>query len=161
MMQIYFTHDHSCDHTYHSVGKTTLDSVALTIRWLWQFFDNNVGGQSMCAGGTTSLAENGITPHIIQGIRHWASPSWQIYICKHPVLLQAMLHTWPATSDTPPLKSSPMLGIHSLLICLCNQMYLYLWYTMLLNFLLYLYPHSSHCQPHLTTLPHYSPASPS
>jgi hypothetical protein len=46
----------------------------------------------MRAGGATSLAENGVAPHIIQGIGRWASPAWQIYIRKHPVLLQAMLH---------------------------------------------------------------------
>jgi len=46
----------------------------------------------MRAGGATSLAENGVGLHIIQGIGWWASTAWQIYICKHPVLLQAMLH---------------------------------------------------------------------
>jgi hypothetical protein len=48
----------------------------------------------MKAGGVTSLAENGVAPHIIQdntrnqqiGIRGMA------YIWKHPVLLQAMFH---------------------------------------------------------------------
>ena len=53
----------------------------------------------MHAGGATSLAENRVTPHIIQGRGRWASATWQIYICKHPVLLQAMLHAWaPAHS---------------------------------------------------------------
>ena len=56
------------------------------------FFDKDMGGQSMRAGGAASLAENGVAPHIIQGIGCWASPAWQIYIHKHPVLLQVMLH---------------------------------------------------------------------
>jgi hypothetical protein len=59
---------------------------------LRHFFTTDVGGQSMRAGGATSLAENGVAPHIIQGIGRWASSAWQIYIRKHPVLLQAMLH---------------------------------------------------------------------
>ncbi|KAF8234150.1 putative retroelement protein [Tricholoma matsutake] len=33
------------------------------------FFEKDVGGQSMRAGGATSLVENGVAPHIIQGIR--------------------------------------------------------------------------------------------
>jgi hypothetical protein len=62
------------------------------IRRLRMWFDKDVAGQSMRAGGATSLAENGVAPHIIQGIGRWASPAWQVYIRKHPVLLQAMLH---------------------------------------------------------------------
>jgi len=46
----------------------------------------------MHAGGATSLAENGMAPHTIQGIGQWASIALKIYIWKHPVLLQAMLH---------------------------------------------------------------------
>lgn len=60
-------------------------------------FKKDVGGQSMHAGGATlaSLAENGVTPHIIHGIGWWASTAWEIYIHKHPILLQAMLScTW-------------------------------------------------------------------
>lgn len=59
---------------------------------LRHFFDEDIGGQSMRAGGATSGAEHGVAPHIIQGIGRWASSAWQIYIRKHPVLLQAMLH---------------------------------------------------------------------
>jgi len=50
------------------------------------------GGQSMHAGGAMLLAENRVAPHIIQSIRLWASSAWLIYIHKHLVLLQAMLH---------------------------------------------------------------------
>jgi hypothetical protein len=62
------------------------------ISHLCHFFTNNIGGQSMQAGGAMLLAENGVAPHIIQGIGRWASSVWQIYIYKHPILLQAMLH---------------------------------------------------------------------
>jgi hypothetical protein len=62
------------------------------MRRLCLFFEKDVGEQSMRAGGATSLAENGVALHIIQEIGRWALPAWQIYIHKHPVLQQAMLH---------------------------------------------------------------------
>jgi hypothetical protein len=49
------------------------------------------GGQSVCAGGATSLAEAGVLPTVIQAIGKWPSPTSQIYIWKNPVVLQAML----------------------------------------------------------------------
>ena len=70
----------------------TIPTRSFFMQHLCRFFDTDIGGQSMCASGATSLAENGVAPHIIQGIGRWASPVWQIYIHKHPVLLQAMLH---------------------------------------------------------------------
>ena len=54
------------------------------------FFDSDVAGQSLRSGGATSLALNGIPPHLIQAISRWASTAFQIYIQKNPVLLQAM-----------------------------------------------------------------------
>ncbi|KAJ6472038.1 putative retroelement protein [Mycena sanguinolenta] len=56
------------------------------------FADTSIAGQSMRAGGATALAEDGAPPHIIQAAGRWASDTFQIYIRKHPVLLQAMLH---------------------------------------------------------------------
>jgi len=91
---------------------------------LWIFFSSDMGGQSMHGGGVTSLAENGVAPHIIQGIGHWASSTWQIYIHKHPVLLQAMLHAW----EQPLFHAKNFFLAHTTYICLH----------------LYLYPHSSH-----------------
>ena len=55
------------------------------------FFDSDIAGQSMRSGGATSLAENGVPPHLIQAIGRWASSAFQIYIRKNPVLLQALL----------------------------------------------------------------------
>ena len=55
------------------------------------FFDADVAGQSMRAGGATSLAENGVPPNLIQAMGRWASQIFHIYIRKHPVLLQALL----------------------------------------------------------------------
>ncbi|KAJ3889116.1 hypothetical protein GG344DRAFT_52308, partial [Lentinula edodes] len=56
------------------------------------FPDRDFAGQSMRAGGATALAEDGAPPHVIQAAGRWASETFQIYIRKHPILLQAMLH---------------------------------------------------------------------
>ena len=61
------------------------------IRRMRIFFSTDIGGQSMRAGGATSLAENGVPPNLIQAIGRWASNTFQIYIRKNPVLLQALL----------------------------------------------------------------------
>jgi hypothetical protein len=61
------------------------------IRRMRLFFQDDVAGQSMRAGGATSLAENGVPPHLIQATGRWASSAFQIYIRKNPVLLQALL----------------------------------------------------------------------
>ena len=57
------------------------------------FFDNTVGGQSMRAGGATSLAEHGIPPSIIQPLGRWSSQAFLIYIRKNPALIQALLYS--------------------------------------------------------------------
>ena len=43
------------------------------------YFDKDVAGQSMRAGGATSLAENGVPPSLIQFIGHWTSDAFFIY----------------------------------------------------------------------------------
>ena len=47
---------------------------------LRRFFDSDTAGQSLRAGGATSLAENGVPPSIIQAIGRWASDAFKIYI---------------------------------------------------------------------------------
>jgi hypothetical protein len=66
-------------------------SRSFFIRRMNLLFDSDVAGQSMRAGGATSLAESGVPPHLIQAIGRWASKAFQIYIRKNPVLLQALL----------------------------------------------------------------------
>ena len=66
-------------------------SRSFFMRRMRMFFADDIGGQSMRAGGATSLAENGVPPHLIQAIGRWASPTFQIYIRKNAVLLQALL----------------------------------------------------------------------
>ena len=58
-----------------------------------QFFNRDVAGQSMRAGGATSLAENGVPPSLIQLIGRWTSDAFFIYIHKSPVLIQALLYS--------------------------------------------------------------------
>jgi hypothetical protein len=59
---------------------------------LRSYFNRDVGGQSMRAGGATSLAENGVPPTIIQLMGRWSSDAFLIYIRKNPVLIQALLY---------------------------------------------------------------------
>ena len=70
---------------------STRPSRSFFVRRMRLFFADDIAGQSMRAGGATSLAENGVPPHLIQAIGRWASPAFQIYIRKNPVLLQALL----------------------------------------------------------------------
>jgi hypothetical protein len=63
------------------------------INRLRTFFDSSVAGQSMRAGGATSLAENGVPPSIIQPLGRWSSTAFLIYIRKSPALIQAMLYS--------------------------------------------------------------------
>ena len=60
---------------------------------LHRFFDRDVAGQSMRAGGATFLAENSVPPSLIQLIGHWTSDAFFIYIRKSPVLIQALLYS--------------------------------------------------------------------
>jgi hypothetical protein len=60
---------------------------------LHQFFTKDIGGQSMRAGGATSLAENGVPPSLIQFMGRWTSDAFFIYIRKSPVLIQALLYS--------------------------------------------------------------------
>jgi len=57
------------------------------------FFGKSIAGQSMRAGGATSLAENGVPPSIIQPLGRWSSSAFLIYIRKSPALIQAMLYS--------------------------------------------------------------------
>ncbi len=51
------------------------------------FFDKGVAGQSMRAGGATSLAEHGAAPILIQCSGRWTSDSFLAYVRKNPGLM--------------------------------------------------------------------------
>ncbi|KAF8583649.1 hypothetical protein K439DRAFT_1348229, partial [Ramaria rubella] len=53
---------------------------------------SDVAGHSLCSGGATALALAGIANDTIQAMGRWASETFCIYIWKHPVLLQALIH---------------------------------------------------------------------
>jgi hypothetical protein len=66
------------------------------IQHLHQFCNESYAGQSLCAGRATALTEAGVAPVIIQGIRCWSTETFQIYIRKSPVLIQAFIFASPA-----------------------------------------------------------------
>ena len=59
---------------------------------LCELFEVDIAGQSMRAGGATSLAEHGVPPSIIQPLGQWSSQAFLIYVRKNPALIQGMLH---------------------------------------------------------------------
>lgn len=69
----------------------TIPSRSWFINRLRVFFPKNIAGQSLRAGGATSLAEMGSPPSLIQAIGRWSSESFRIYIRKNPIIIQAML----------------------------------------------------------------------
>ena len=72
-------------------SKGVIPTRSFFIKCLRCFFNSDTAGQSLRAGGATSLAENGIPPSIIQAIGRWASNAFKIYIQKNPVLIQVLL----------------------------------------------------------------------
>ena len=86
---------HDCLFPFHPQLWLRADGSVPTYGWfihhLHQYFPANVAGHSLHAGGATVVAQAGIPPHIIQAIGHWASDTFQIYICHHPVPLATLL----------------------------------------------------------------------
>ena len=63
------------------------------IKILHTFFDGDIAGQSMRAGGATTLAEHGVPPSLIQFMGRWSLDAFFIYIRKSPVLIHALLYS--------------------------------------------------------------------
>jgi hypothetical protein len=70
----------------------TVPTRSFFIARLRLFFPPDIAGQSMRAGGATALAENGVSPAIIQASGRWASEAFLVYIRKNPTLLQGFLY---------------------------------------------------------------------
>ena len=51
-----------------------------------------VAGHSLRSGGATTLALEGVSDDHIQAAGRWASDTFRIYIRKHPILLNALIH---------------------------------------------------------------------
>jgi hypothetical protein len=45
----------------------------------------------MRAGGATTLAEAGVSPHLIQAAGRWSSDTFTHYVRKNPFMFQALL----------------------------------------------------------------------
>ena len=58
---------------------------------LRRYFPKEIAGQSMRAGGTTSLAEAGVPHAHIQAIGRWSSETFKIYLRKNPVLVHTLI----------------------------------------------------------------------
>jgi hypothetical protein len=71
------------------------------MRRLRLFFPANVSGHSMRAGGATSLAAAGVSPDQIRAIGRWRSGTWERYVRKNAVLLQALLFHGRPIHDPP------------------------------------------------------------
>jgi hypothetical protein len=59
-------------------SKGVVPTRSFFIKRLRRFFSSDTAGQSLRAGGATSLAENGVPPSIIQSIGRWASNAFKI-----------------------------------------------------------------------------------
>ena len=63
---------------------------------LRKIFPSRFAGQSIRAGGATSLAEAGASLDTIQAAGRWSSSAFRIYLRKNPVLLHAVIFGRPA-----------------------------------------------------------------
>jgi hypothetical protein len=57
---------------------------------LHSFLPHSFGGHSLRSGGATFFASQGWTRDRIQALGRWASDAFEVYIRKHPALLQAL-----------------------------------------------------------------------
>ena len=55
--------------------------------------DHDIAGHSLRAGGATFFAAAGWPDDRIQALGRWSSEAFRIYIRKHPVLMQVLLHS--------------------------------------------------------------------
>ena len=68
----------------------TYSWVVNKMKNLW---NTDVGGHSLRSGGATALALAGTADDHIQACSCWSSNAYQIYIRKHPIILQSLLHS--------------------------------------------------------------------
>ena len=98
-LSFFHTYLHSRDNLFPLASplwvtsKGTVPTRSFFMSRMKRFFDKDVGGQSMRAGGATSLAEHGVPPSLIQFLGRWSSDAFLIYIRKSPVLIQALLYS--------------------------------------------------------------------
>ncbi|KIK62343.1 hypothetical protein GYMLUDRAFT_165033 [Collybiopsis luxurians FD-317 M1] len=74
----------------------TSQGVVPTCNWFMRRLhhlkpDTHWAGQSMRAGGAMAMAEDRSPPQLIQAAGRWSSDTFQIYICRNPIILNAIL----------------------------------------------------------------------
>ena len=74
-------------------SKGSMPTCDFFIKRLHTFFDSDIAGQSMRAGGATTLAKHGVPPSLIQFMGRWSLDAFFIYIRKSPVLIHALLYS--------------------------------------------------------------------
>jgi len=70
----------------------TPPTYSWVVRRLKGALGQDVAGHSLRSGGATALTIAGTPNDHIQARGRWTSQSYQIYIRKHPVMLQSLLH---------------------------------------------------------------------
>jgi len=85
----------SCTLTY---GSHQLSHLQLICGWsaIWKTLRQDIAGHSLQSGGVRGLAIVATPNDHIQACSCWTSQSYQIYIWKHPVMLQSLLHSHSA-----------------------------------------------------------------
>jgi len=67
-----------------------------TYSWVVQcmkaVLSTDVAGHSLQSGGAMALALSSTPDDHIQAQGWWYSDSYHVYICRHPVMLQSLLH---------------------------------------------------------------------
>src|SRR5882724_10194866 len=61
---------------------------------------SNVANHSLFLGGVTALVLAGTPDDHIQAHGRWSLNAYHIYICKHPIMLQSLLHGCSAFNRT-------------------------------------------------------------
>jgi hypothetical protein len=78
-------------------SRAKVPSRSFFVSRLKPFFNNDVAGQSLRAGGATMLAEKGVAPFLIQAAGRWSSDAFRLYVRKNPFLLHSLLFASPSS----------------------------------------------------------------
>ena len=84
----------ACFRAWHELwlhANSTIPTCAWFISWQQLFFPSSIAGQSIQAGGTTSLTEMGIAPNLIQVAGRWTLETFNHYVWNDPFLFEALL----------------------------------------------------------------------
>ena len=77
------------------------------IQHLRRHFSKDFAGHSLRSGGATALTLANVPADRIQLAGRWSSDTFQIYICKHPVLRSAVISGGASFDQHPPAQRGP------------------------------------------------------